>query len=337
MVFRKGETKLEKFWNHELLDVAGMGDNICRAPSIKEKLKQPQVHMTLWVPEAHLELFRYWFGAHPRVHQIGTLEQGYALLSDDNKRNSGIWSKGYWKGFRTKGITIPFRPHTYHRVHPVDHGDRLIRNADLKDRSYLPILPDAADISKFNLPDQYAVLACGHTWDNRVFHGKTANQISDYLLEKGITPVFLGKKNMPKNAKISWTGIDRSKGIDLLSEGNEHKTTLLEASVIMRHARMVIGVDQGLHHLAGCSGDVPIVVGYTITEPETRMPIRNNSYMNVFPVTPGPELECRFCMSNMDIPHNFEHCLYGDNKCTSMLTFSKFKKAIDKALEVERG
>ena len=321
VIFRPG-SRLVKLRMHEILDKAGMGDNICRAPALAKLLEQPHVYLSIFAPKPHVPLFEHWFGDHPRVEQVGSIQDAKFITSDKDI---------YPRGFDTTSIKIPYHDHTYHRVHPVDHGARMIANRDLEDRSYLQISPDAANIAKFDLPTDYAVLAMGHTWTNRTFKGSVANQVADYLNSKGITPVFLGKKNIDHNAPVSWAGVDRTKGIDLTSEGDDHKTTLLESSVILRYAKVVIGVDQGLHHLAGCSGDVPIVVGYTVTHPDTRMPIRHNSFHNVFPLT--PDLPCRFCMTNMNILHDFSSCVYGDNLCVPELTYEKFRVQIDKALE----
>ena len=55
------------------------------------------------------------------------------------------------------------------------------------------------DISKFNLPQNYAVLTTESTSKSRTLKTETLNGIIDYMLKSDITPVILGKKKLEKN------------------------------------------------------------------------------------------------------------------------------------------
>jgi ADP-heptose:LPS heptosyltransferase len=75
---------------------------------------------------------------------------------------------------------------------------------------------------------------------------------------------------------------------------------LLESLKIINYAKFIVGVDNGLFHLAGLT-QTPIVAGYTTVAPELRMPYRNNKLgWNVGPCV--PQSEWRFCQSATTIP-----------------------------------
>lgn len=188
---------------------------------------------------------------------------------------------------------------------------------------------------------KYAVLTTGITTDSRQVPDGAWNPIISHLKSHGLTIVFLGKNEMQTgNASTVMTrwveGIDYSTGIDL-----RDKTSLLEAAAIMHKAAVVVGHDNGLLHLAGCTPDVPIVFGYNIASPEHRRPLR--AMGNVFDVVlTKKELTCIHCQSNTNfvIGYNFKQCFYKDLECMKLLFEnggSRWKSQIDEALRSVRG
>jgi ADP-heptose:LPS heptosyltransferase len=105
---------------------------------------------------------------------------------------------------------------------------------------------------------------------------------------------------------------------------------LIEALAIINKASLLVGVDNGLMHLAACGENgTPIVGGYTTINPEYRdLPNLRES------IEPDEELSCRFCQSkyNFAFLHDFRTCMYGDLKCVSQMTAGKFIKASAKVL-----
>lgn len=190
--------------------------------------------------------------------------------------------------------------------------------------------------AKYNLkPKKFAVITTGVTTNSRKVPGKYWNYVIDHIVSLGLIPVFLGKEVVTTgNQKNIHTEYDRvlkfDKGIDL-----RDKTTLLEAAAIMSKSAMVIGHDNGLLHLAGCT-NVPIVFGYNLASPEHREPRRLSG--NVFNVILSEkELACIHCQSktNFVIGYNFRECFYGDNKCIDMLfedEARRWKEQINKVL-----
>lgn len=180
----------------------------------------------------------------------------------------------------------------------------------------LELPPEAAALN----PKKYAVITTGITTNSRAVPQGGWNPIIDHIRSKGLTPVFLGKSTMEtgnaSNVLTGWVdGTNYAAGLDL-----RDKTTLLQAAAIMHKAAFVIGHDNGLLHLAGCTPDVPIIFGYNIAAPEHRRPSRPNG--RVFDITLTPkELACIHCQSNTNfvIGYNFKECFYKDLACMKML------------------
>lgn len=184
-------------------------------------------------------------------------------------------------------------------------------------------------------PGKYVVITTGVTTNSRRVPGKYWNYVIDHVKKLGFTPVFLGKSVVTTgNQKNIHTDFDRdidfSGGVDL-----RNNTSLVQAASIMSRAAVVIGHDNGLLHLAGCT-DVPIVFGYNLASPEHREPRRPSGRVYNVSLT-DKELACNHCQSktNFVIGYNFRECFYGDNKCIDMLfedEAKRWKVQINKAL-----
>lgn len=205
------------------------------------------------------------------------------------------------------------------------------------DRARLPKLPDI--LSK--VCKKYAVITTGQTSPSRRVKPEYWNAIIDHVIAKGFTPVFLGKAEVPtgNGGPIKTTYSDKvnyAKGIDL-----RDKTTLLEAASILNSASFVVGHDNGLLHLAGCT-DTPIIFGYNLASPAHRRPRRNSG--RVYDVTLShADLACNHCQSktNFVIGFVFHTCFYGDNLCLDLL-FEKegwrWKEQIDRCVaDIDSG
>lgn len=176
----------------------------------------------------------------------------------------------------------------------------------------------------------FIVMTPGATAQTRAMPAKHFNGIKEHIIKRGLTPVFLGTRTMEKGKrKISFDeGYDFSGGIDLVN-----RTTILQAAKIMSWAKCVVGIDNGLLHLAATT-EVPIVFGYTIAGPAHRRPLRDsNKLVEVY--CGRDELKCTFCQEKLRFfyDHDFENCVYKDNKCTELLTAESFNNAIDIILD----
>jgi ADP-heptose:LPS heptosyltransferase len=122
--------------------------------------------------------------------------------------------------------------------------------------------------------------------------------------------VLLGASQIDHSSEFQVKGEFNESIRSELTEDLRDKTTLTEAMEILSQARAVVGVDNGLLHLASCS-DVPVIWGFTSVDPKHRIPVRNNvAGYNAYTVVPSAGLNCRFCQSKYYyVEHNFKNCL----------------------------
>lgn len=294
----------------------GMGDLIASLIAVNYMLEKCSwLNPLIWVPDYMKDFAKH------------VLPSG-AIVRNFTEANTKYDEKRF--GVTTKWTS----QHTPMRTHGVKYAFHMLCDYDPKENemNYLKVRPDEIDVSKFNLPEKYVILPGAATEFVKAMPPTTLNSLSDYIISKGYTPVFLGKtenatgvEGVAGRAEIQ-EEYDFTKGINLIN-----KTSLLESAVIIAKSKLYIGMDSGLTHLAGFT-DIPIVSGYTFIKPETMMPIRNNKLgYNVYPIEPDESLECRGCQSNWTLfmEHDFRDCYYDDFKCVEQITFEKYKKVIE--------
>lgn len=230
--------------------------------------------------------------------------------------------------------SAPIHPINATMVHLLDLGFLYFAGVN-------PVPPEARvypslDLNLTDLPKSvrdlnYMVMTPGATAPSRTMPAKTFNQIKEYIISIGFTPVFLGNnKEDPRRLKVSFEeDYDFTGGINLLN-----KTTLLEAAKIMQYSHAVIGIDNGLLHLAAMTS-APIVFGYTIAGPLQRRPARKFQSPIVELYCEPEELPCTFCQERVRFfyDHDFQSCIYGDYECLKKLNAESFNSAIDMILK----
>lgn len=179
------------------------------------------------------------------------------------------------------------------------------------------------NLEHFSLPPNYIIITTGATTTNRQITPEAVNKVSDWCNTNGYTPVYLGKSSISKSHYTHFPEqIDYSKGIDL-----RNKTSLLQALKIIEQSAAIVGVDNGLLHLAGCT-PTPIIMGMTNVKPEHRQILRDEG--ETIYLTPPKELSCRFCQSNVRalLMHSFSNCLYKHYYCIYTLKGENFISAL---------
>ena len=206
-----------------------------------------------------------------------------------------------------------------------------------KEHNYLPEINYEGPWRWLDLdPDsRYAVFTPGATAGVRTMPVGAFNELVNYTLGKGITPVFLGKAELSEEYRATFLSYDFSKGIDL-----RERTTLLEATQVMRGAEFVLGLDNGLLHLAG-TGKTPIIFGHNVTQIHHR-DIRRRVGLTINITVSSKVVNCIGCQSRMRfIPkHDFRKCFFDENEQRSMHCLpalfkdgaAVWKSAIDKVL-----
>lgn len=290
----------------------GLGDNIARMSAVKYiKDYNKHIEINLIVPDYFKELA---LNLVPKI-TVHTFSEG----------------PQHWQG---KSPAVQTRNvHDGLKSHLVDHAFHVLCNkqVDIEHKNYCKLDTTNIDISKFNLPEKYVIITTGYTAPVREMLSDAVNEVVQYVKSKGYEVVFLGSKEaatgMPHVIKGEFkSDINYSEGIDLIN-----KTTLLEAGKIIGQAKVIVGVDNGLLHLAGTTA-VPIVFGATTVDPKHRLPYRNNELgYNCYTVIPDSSLQCRFCQSNWDFMYkvDFKECYYKDYKCTKMLTLNKYVEKLE--------
>jgi ADP-heptose:LPS heptosyltransferase len=317
-MWRKG-TKITPLRMNAVLERGGLGDNICRLPALKYIFEHhPHVSFDLWVPDYFVELAEH--ALKPWAKR--------ATIRSFKDIQEGLDEEQY-------AISTSEKWHTTLHTHLVHHAFHALadRHPDDHDCTYLRLRLDEIDISHIEkLPERYAVIPTGFTAPAREMIPSAVNGLSEWLNEQGVTPVYLGKKESPLGNTNSITpefkdDIDYTLGIDL-----RDKTNLLECGKILSGALAVIGLDNGLLHLAGMT-DVPIVAGYTTLHPDHRMPYRRGQLgWRVSAVVPDARLDCRFCQSNTHfiMKHDYRKCFYDDYICTKSMTADTWIEATKK-------
>lgn len=176
---------------------------------------------------------------------------------------------------------------------------------------------------------EYAVMTPGATFETRMLPASAFNGIKNHLISKGIKPVFLGSSTVGERDVIMNPDYDYSGGINLLN-----KTSLMEAGAIIADALLIVGLDNGLLHLAAMT-ETPIIFGYNIASPEHREPRRKKGITyNIYP--DENYLSCTFCQSKMRFMfnHDFRKCMYKDLECLKQLSDpGPWNKLVDQCLE----
>jgi len=196
--------------------------------------------------------------------------------------------------------------------------------------NYVPL--EKVDISKFNTDFSKAVIFVSTYRDyTRSWRADHMLEVAKFVKSIGLLPVFIGKTDMNLDTKIApKTSLpdDVSEyGLDL-----RNATTIPELYTIMSEAKIVLGMDSGPIHLAGCSS-VPIVCGYTSVDASVRIPVRKDGPT----VTIKPRMDCASCETNWASHfHNFEECFFGHAKCVDDMLPERFIHAIGLILSKEK-
>jgi ADP-heptose:LPS heptosyltransferase len=188
------------------------------------------------------------------------------------------------------------------------------------DRSRLPKNP-------FNM-EQYVVIACGSTTEHRRMLPEVFRGLVDYYRGLGLDVVLLGKRDHELQCNGTMTrpqfDYDMTDCVDMID-----KTSILGALSIMNDAHAVVGLDNGLIHLAALT-DVPIVAGYTTVDPYYRMPYRHGEKGWGMRVV-EPDSECKYCQTESYCTYgiDFLRCQTRTLECMKSLTLDQWMKAIN--------
>lgn len=307
-----------------LLNSGGMGDYINYTPSLIWAAKNcPWIHGQIYVSPFFMDFMSLVLKPYPKW----TVHSGEQILIENG--DCFIGPEVVMEG---QNVTRQLANAT--GSHLMDLGFQyFVNKSEAPAGTLLPKLPPtrADKVHWLVRPHlgRYVVFTPGSVVPARATTGKHLNPLIDYCLALGLTPVFLGKNNFAAGMNVRFAeDIEFSKGIDL-----RDKTTMLQAASIMEHAVAVLGLDNGLLHLAACT-DANLIFGYNITTVEQRIPRRDwGQTINL--ILTEEELSCVSCQAHgkLMMNHSYHNCLYGDTKCIDLLfSGGRFEWALDQLI-----
>lgn len=297
----------------------GLGDNIARLPAVRYlAARAPNTVLTVLVPDYFQEL------AYKLLHLPNVR---YIRFSDALKDKAGLLFDPSAPAATTDG------QHTTLKTHLTDHAFHTLcdsHNDSVLDKSYPTIPPPKHRLSRVILTTGYT--AAVRQWGPAETVNKVARFCQDTL---GYEVIWLGEKTaaLGNEHKIEATfteGVDYKIGHDLRG-----KTTLVEALAAINRSALVVGLDNGLLHLAGCT-TTPVVAAYTNLAPALRIPYGAEKQWHA--ITP-PKSTCNQCQSSayLDLDSDFRLCPtypLDATTCSRAISYVDWERAIRRALNV---
>lgn len=320
-IYRAGTQTHPQIFNFIFIN-GGMGDYICWTIAVRHAVQfhkhvKPRIFVSDWCQDLIANLV----SEYPIIEVYGRTKDFERVYKQGEPILGNIEKNQFLNATGTGLIDIGFSYYMCQNPPP-----------EFADLTYPRLKTEAIDISHIELPENYCIMTPGATSPTRSMPASAFNELKDYVISKGLTPVFLGKAGLTATYKTNFKDdYDYTGGLDL-----RNKTSTVEAGKIIAGAQFIMGLDNGLLHLAACT-DTPIIFGYTVASPELRRPIRQKGLIIDITV-PKEELACISCQDHMRfmLGHEFTKCLYGDYKCCDLLFKEgaiEWKKAINLIIE----
>lgn len=149
--------------------------------------------------------------------------------------------------------------------------------------------------------EPYIVMHQAVSWDNRTWPKSCWDVVVKSLIDQGYKIVIVGRKK-----DFSFEGDTRV--INLLS-----KLTLSQIRELIKHAKLFIGPDSALIHIA-MTTSTPIVGIFTVADPKLRVTREKNT------IALTPTSSCRFCLHQQKPPVTKVECRFGTSHCIQEIT-----------------
>lgn len=281
--------------NVGLLD-GGLGDNIARLPAIRYLMKNyPDIAFDIIVPDYLVDLASTLL---PATNNSRYISHSVAISSSP--------PAGF--DLNNPARSTKCNQHTTLRTHLTKHAFHLLCDRDppsWSDYEY----PQAPRSTKTG---RRVIITTGFTAKVREWPSKSINASIKLLIERNFVPVLLGAVSAVARPAFEIVArfddrINADQCIDL-----RNKTTLVGALQEIAAADLVMGVDNGLLHLAGCT-DTDVIAGYTNVDPSLRVPNRRQGDWRAV-----VSRNCCHCQSSSDFEFNVNY-----TECTKKLSCSE--------------
>jgi ADP-heptose:LPS heptosyltransferase len=287
-----------------LSDHGGMGDQILRIPAIRTCLEQhPHVSLDVYWQDYFVDLAKYLYSHERLTHKklsVGKANPPAKPVVDFNPERVSPLS-----------------------LHLTDQAFLILMDRLPKEPREAALLQAPAYHTDKTPNEPYVVITATATAAAREWPAIHVNELARRIRNLGYLPVLLGDTSVIKAGDGVIKGtlspqIDRSLFHDLVD-----KTTLFEALGVMQNAECIMGVDNGLLHLAHCT-DRPVVMGFTSVEARLRLPTRpKGQTVAIEGETPDYGIQSKFFAVNMD----FRSSILPGNPCTLTMRPERFERA----------
>jgi ADP-heptose:LPS heptosyltransferase len=332
-VFREG-TEYQRHTIAFFLSMGGIGDYICHMPALEWiAAENPHVDPMLFVNPPFTDVAREILKPYPRfkVYDREDITKVWKKVKPDYLVDPGKWER-YICATGAHLLDLGFMFYAQVDKPPPEYNR-------MPDLSHLEI--EDEKVKRALSGTDYVVFTPGFTSYVRKMKGPYLDELINYVRGKGLTPVLLGKTEFSKYAANGYVAKYDEFETKRFCIDLRDQTTLLDSIAVMNKAMMVIGVDNGLLHLAGCT-KTPIIFGHTITDVRHRN-IRRPVGLTINIEVPKKVLSCIGCQSNMRFMfgHKFSRCIYGDKNaaCLDLLFANNcetWKAAIDHVLKNQK-
>lgn len=308
----------------------GLGDYIAWMPAIFKLIERsPQIEPHFFVPRWFIPLFRNFLASRKIRPKNLKLRPREEITEDDLKVRWTIDPRLCSNhSINACGLHLNECGHVYFN-RQLDYEGEYVRYPKFRHRDpEVPGLPKEL-LRLRRTGGKYFVLTPCSTTETRTLPRHVHQGIADFLLNQGHEVVLLGDTKFRSREPIRDNSPELRPGI----HNFVGRTDLALAAHIIASAEGIIGLDNGLLHLAATTNVPHIFFAYNIASPFLREPTPAYGNTRVHNILPENPPHCLFCQDNMrhfPATHSFSKCLYGDTKCLDGLTSQRFIDAITK-------
>ena len=272
--------------NHILVIKHGaLGDFIlATGPFQAIRATYPDAHITLQTTEPFVDMARQggwfddiWVDHKPKIWQPGAWMEMRNRLNSSNfscifdlqtsARTSWYFKllrspKPDWSGV-AEGCSHPHANAFRDEMHTIERQAEQLHMAGIKDVPSPDVSFLTSDISRFDLPEEYALLVPGgaaHRPGKR-YPAIAYREIARHMAKQGIAPVIIGAK---AEADVC---AEVARDVPLARNLCD-QTTLADIAELARNARVTIGNDTGPMHLIAPTGCKTVVLFSTDSDPK---------------------------------------------------------------------
>lgn len=267
-----------------LIHSISFGDTLAATPTLRYLSQSHNKKINVVTHKPHI------FKNNQYVNEILSFDEFYKLNLPDVIKYESFTYPGR---LDNNGIEKKFSHIDTRQLHAMDLGFQLLPHQMEYDYN-----PDHVELT-YDIPDEYVVCHITQNWPNRTWDTKNWQKLIDWLSDNKIFTVLIGMDHKEIVHESITTDpltkecpkLNNLYGIDLTN-----KISLEETYQIIKNGKILISMDSGPMHIAGCTDTHILQIGSAI-HPLLRIPYRNNTQNYKYSFVGG---SCNlFCNSNL--------------------------------------